>query len=317
MNEILFFISLFAAAMIGVIVLAVVVKMKEVQGAKTWRTTSGTITRSEIRAVKKRDLDNREKVRSAPSIAYEYTVNGKRYSGERISLAEIIPESDIEAILARYPLGAQVMVYYDPSNPRRAVLERDLPIDFGKGLAGVFVLVGAGAVLALLTVAKVPEMLAPHLPNPENALYVTFSAGLGIFLLLFGFAKQRQALAIQTWSSASGTIISSESRSFKSWDHRRNIERTLYSPGIVYSYTVAEREYTSDRYSLGAEGGWGNPKFVEKMLERFPIGERVTVYYNPKAPAESVLERRVTGGWLIWALGLGLLALALLSAGIL
>ncbi|MFZ5809510.1 MAG: DUF3592 domain-containing protein [Chloroflexota bacterium] len=315
MDQIILFIGIFAAAILGLIAFATVVKLREVQGAKNWQTTSGKIIRSEIRTVRKRDLDERETVRSAPAITYEYSVDGKRYQGERISLAEIIPESDLEATLARYPLGAQVTVYYNPADPRQAVLERTLPPDFGKGLAGVFAFLGGGALLVLLTLAKVPDLLAPHLPNPENALFVTLSAGLGLFLLLFGILQQRQALALQTWPSAAGVVVASELRSFTEWKDNR--QRTMYTPGIVYRYTVARREYTRDQYSLGAETSWGRPEIVQKILARYPVETKVTVYYNPQAPAEAVLDRRVTGGWLIWVLGFGLLALALLSGGIL
>jgi hypothetical protein len=314
MNQILIFLGIFAAAILGLIAFAAIVKLREAQAAKNWQSVGGKIIRSEIRTVRKRDLEERETVRSAPAIAYEYNVGGKRYKGERISLAETLPESEIEAILARYPLGAQVTVYYDPADPRRAVLERDLPTDFGKGLAGVFAFLGGGAILVLLTLAKVPEWLAPHLPNPQNALFVTLSAGLGLFLLLFGLLQQRQALALQTWPSTAGVVIASELRSFTEWQD--NVQRTFYTPGVVYRYTVGGREYTSDRYSLGAESNWGRPEIVQQKLARYPVETKVTVYYNPQSPAEAVLERRVTGGWLIWALGMGLLALALLSAGI-
>jgi hypothetical protein len=30
-------------------------------------------------------------------------------------------------VVERYPVGAQVMVYYDPNNPSDAVLERSMP----------------------------------------------------------------------------------------------------------------------------------------------------------------------------------------------
>lgn len=315
MNEFLLFGGIFAALLIGLIVFAALVKMKEARAAQTWQSARGKITRSEIRAVRKRKMDDTEQVRSAPSIAYEYTVNGKRYTGERIRLAEVIPESEMEPLLKRYPLGAEVTVYYDPADPRQAALERALPADFGKGLAGVFLFLGGGALLVLLTVAKVPDLLAPHLPQPENALFVTLSGGMGLFLLLFGFAQQREALALRTWPSTAGEVVSSELRSFREW--KENVERTLYRPGVIYRYTVAGREYTSDRYSLGADTAWGTPEVVQKLLERFPVGGAVTVFYNPQAPAEAVLERRVRGGWLIWLLAAGLLLLALVSAGVL
>lgn len=314
MNEILLYVGIFAAIMVGVLVLAVVVKMREVRGAQSWRTTTGRVTRSEVRAQTRRDMDDRERTRSVPFVSYEYTAGGRRFSGNRISLAEIIPESDIESTLDRYPVGREVTVYYNPANPKQAVLERDLPVDFGKGLAGAFAFLGGGAVLVLLTVAKVPELLAPLLPNPDNALFVTLSGGLGLFLLLFGFAKERQALATQAWTSTQGTVVTSEVRSFTQW--KDGVQRTLYTPGIVYRFTVNGREYTSDRYSLGAETGWNRSRFAEKKVEEYPAGSPVTIYFNPKAPAESVLDRRLTGGWMIWALAFGMLVLALVSAGI-
>lgn len=314
MNEILLYVGIFAAIMVGVLVLAVVVKMREVRGAQSWHTTTGRVTRSEVRAQKRRDMDDRERTRNVPSVGYEYTVNGKRFSGDRISLAEVIPESDIESTLDRYPVGKEVTVYYNPADPRQSVLERDLPVDFGKGLAGAFAVLGGGAVLALLTLAKVPDLLAPLLPNPENAQFVTLSAGLGLFLLLFGFAKERQALATQAWTSTQGTVVTSEVRSFTEW--KDGVQRTLYTPGIVYRFTVNGREYTSDRYSLGAETGWNRSGFAEKKVEEYPAGSAVTIYYNPKAPAESVLDRRLSGGWIIWVLAFGMLVLALIGAGI-
>lgn len=314
MNEIILYAGIFAGMVVGALILAVVVKMREVRGAQSWRTTTGRVTRSEVRAQKRRDMDDRERTRSVPSVGYEYTVNGKRFSGDRISLAEIIPESDIESTLDRYPVGKEVTVYYNPADPRQSVLERDLPVDFGKGLTGAFVVLGGGAVLVLLTLAKVPDLLAPLLPNPENAQFVTLSAGLGLFLLLFGFAKERQALATQAWTSTQGTVVTSEVRSFTKWED--GVQRTLYTPGITYRFTVNGREYISDRYSLGAETGWGASRLVEKKVEKYPAGSPVAVYFNPKAPTESVLDRRLTGGWLIWAMAFGLLVLALVSAGI-
>lgn len=315
MNEILLYGGIFAVAIIGVLVLAIAVKMREVKNAQSWHKTTGRVTHSEVRAQKRRNMDDHEQTRSVPVVKYEYTVNGKRFSGDRISMAEIIPESDIESTLDRYPVGKEVTVYYNPSNPRQAVLERDLPVDFGKGLAAVFAVLGGGAVLILLSIAKVPQLLAPLLPNSENALFVTLSGGLGLFLLLFGFAQERQALAMQTWTPTQGAVIASEVRSYTQW--KDGIQHTFYTPGITYRFTVNGREYTSDRYSLGAETGWSTSRFAEKKVKEYPAGSPLTVYYNPKAPAESVLDRRLSGGWMIWILAFGLLALALVSAGVL
>jgi hypothetical protein len=115
-------------------------------------------------------------------------------------------------------------------------------------------------------VAKIPEWLAPHFPNPRNALFVTLSAGLGLFLLLFDVVQQRQSLALQTWPSTAGVVIASELRSFTKWQD--NMQSNFYTPSVVYRYTVGGREYTSDCYSLGAESSWGRPEIAQQKLTR-------------------------------------------------
>lgn len=314
MKELLWIVGIFAAVIMGVIILALVVKMREVKKAQSWQTTTGRITHSKVRPVKQRG-DHHENVRNQPSVSYEYIVHGKRFTGERISLAEIIPESDIEVILERYPVGAQVTVYYDLSDPKQSVLERAIPQDFGKGLASVFALFGGGAVLVLLTISKAPDLLAPYLAKPENAQFVTFAGGMGVLLLLFAFVQKRQQFAMQTWTSTQGQVLAAEVRSFTEW--KDGFQQTYYTPRIIYRYGVAGREYTSDRFMMGATISWGNSRIVEKLIAEYPVDGEIVVYYNPRSPAESVLDRRIRGGWLVWAVGVGLLVLAVAYAGIL
>jgi hypothetical protein len=314
MNEIATLLGLTAAVMIGVLILAVVVKMREVKAARTWQTARGKITRSEVRAKKVNDTNRRgQKTVNYPAVTYEFSIKGRRYTGERISLAEIIPESEIEPTLERYPLGAEVTVYYNPSNPNQSVLERDPPVDLWEGLRGVFLFFGGGAVLVVLWAGKVPELVAPYLPNPENALFATLAAGMGLFLLLVGFVQHHQALAMQTWTSAPGTVLSAEIYSYTQW--KDGVQRRYYAPRVTYRYTVNGRQYEGDRLNLAGESAWNRPGLAERKLQKYPVDAPITVYYNPKAPAEAVLERYITDALLIWSLALGLFALSAWSAG--
>ncbi len=315
MNEIATLLGITAALMIGVLIVGTVIKMREVKAAQTWQTASAKITRSEIRSKKAPDTTRRgQKTINYPAVTYEYIVKGRRYTGDRISLAESIPESDIEPTLERYPVGAEVTVYYNPNNPNQSVLERDLPVDFGKGLAGIFIVFGGGAVMVVLWAGQVPELLAPYLPNPENALFATLTAGMGAFILLVGFAQHRQALAMQTWVPAPGTVIRAETYSYTQW--KDGIQHRYYAPRVTYRYMVNGRQYEGDRLNPAAQSAWNRPGLAERKLQKYPEGASVTVYYNPKAPAESVLERYITNALLIWSLALGLFALAAWSAGI-
>ncbi|RIH81350.1 hypothetical protein Mterra_03214 [Calidithermus terrae] len=53
---------------------------------------------------------------------YRYEVGGRVYRGRRVSVGPV----DTQALARRWPEGTRVTVYYDPRDPRRAVLIRDL-----------------------------------------------------------------------------------------------------------------------------------------------------------------------------------------------
>ena len=68
-----------------------------------------------------------------PRVEYEFSVGGRTWRGDRISIGEDTGGANTEATLRRYPVGATVSVYYDPGNPANCVLVRDIPAGFGKG----------------------------------------------------------------------------------------------------------------------------------------------------------------------------------------
>jgi len=57
-------------------------------------------------------------------IAYEYSISGKTYTSNLVSYSGLANASvERDALISRYPVGTKVSVYYDPSNPSRAVLQ--------------------------------------------------------------------------------------------------------------------------------------------------------------------------------------------------
>ena len=93
------------------------------QAAQSWSSTMGTVLSSSVQT--------RHTARSHsifPVIVYQYEVNGKTYqsqtikAGDRFMNIRVIGEA--EATVARYPIGASVMVYYNPANPAESALER-------------------------------------------------------------------------------------------------------------------------------------------------------------------------------------------------
>jgi hypothetical protein len=89
-----------------------------------------------------------------PQISYSYEVAGAAYQGVRISFANLIDTNKerVTDLLARYPLGAEVQVAYNPADPKESVLEQTLkgtsPINVE--VIGMFVTGAAAIVLAFL-----------------------------------------------------------------------------------------------------------------------------------------------------------------------
>ena len=90
---------------------------KNVQRAKasvSWPTTTGKINGSGIKKVM---------FRRQPLITYSYSVNGAPYTSQRVSFAGGYKPKEVDPILARYPVGSDVTVAYDPQKPAEATLE--------------------------------------------------------------------------------------------------------------------------------------------------------------------------------------------------
>jgi hypothetical protein len=85
-------------------------------------------------------------------IKYDYSISGKTYTSERICVDKVksVNSSDeAEDFIEEYPRGGSVTVYYDPTNPRLAILElseEDNNFTYLFSIAmlviGVFILIG-------------------------------------------------------------------------------------------------------------------------------------------------------------------------------
>ncbi len=81
-----------------------------------------------------------------------------------------------------------------------------------------------------------------------------------------------------------------------------NKHGATYSASISYTYQVAGIYYTASRLAFG--GASGEPAHVQKVLDRFPVGKKIPVYYFPTDPQLAVLEPGVHGGtWICFGVG--------------
>lgn len=96
---------------------AIYAAWKNVRMAKAsvnWPTTTGRITASGIKKVM---------FRRQPQVSYDYTVNGATYTSQRISFAGGYKPKEVDPVLARYPVGSEVVVAHNPQNAAEATLE--------------------------------------------------------------------------------------------------------------------------------------------------------------------------------------------------
>lgn len=99
---------------------------RKMDAVSKWPTTLGTVQNS--------ILETRHSSESGsvdyPMVRYSYQVAGQTYQGNRIAPGMEVGGSGAGKVVARYPAGAQVMVFYNPQKPSEAVLETKAPAQF-------------------------------------------------------------------------------------------------------------------------------------------------------------------------------------------
>lgn len=96
--------------------------LRGVANAANWSSTMGTVTYSAIQSRLSGDS-----TADYPVVHYTYQVMGQMLQGKNIMPGPEAGGVGAKKVVARYPIGTQVTVYYDPNNPSDAVLERGTP----------------------------------------------------------------------------------------------------------------------------------------------------------------------------------------------
>ena len=102
-----------------------------------------------------------------------------------------------------------VTVYYDPADPKTAVLERDFPKWIrAVGVGCVVVAVAAPLVAAGLYFYGV-DWLKARLPNPDRAPFVMAAGGFGAVAMLMVVGFLIYVVKAACWPVARGRIVAS------------------------------------------------------------------------------------------------------------
>lgn len=123
---------------------------------------------------------------------------------------------------------------------------------------------------------------------------------VGAGLTWWGWNILGNAKASTSWPKATGRIISS------SVEYSRDSDgHDSYKPEVTYTYAVNNRFYKSHAIKFG-ENSYDNKPVANEIANRYAVGKKVVVYYDPQNPENSILEPGVTGGSYI-VLGIGVL----------
>ncbi|MDB5589456.1 MAG: hypothetical protein JWP26_4426 [Devosia sp.] len=318
--ELKWFLFAILMAMDGLVMVAAVTKYIEVKRASIWAAVPGRVTasRSEARTVDKSSGSGRDRVvdteiRNFATVAYEFHADGRKQTGNRISIAHDVGNYQVAEKLAKYPVGAKVTVFYDRNKPNDNVLEREMSM---RGFEITFLigaLVAAVAVLAMLLTEDVGAIVAQYVPQngrTSGGIFVTVMAG---FMALFANAIYQRGQATFTWPKVEGVVATSGVDKVRSYYLRGNgitYYWYLFRSRTVYDYRVNGVEYKSDRASYGAQTYASFTLLAKREAERFVPGDSVDVYYDPKSPERAVLVRGAPGQWLVWVVAVALFALA-------
>jgi hypothetical protein len=141
--------QLFVTALIGAgLLLAGLFQLRKVRASRSWIKTTGKVYESTVQSEFSRGTgDDPDKWVYYPLVRYQYWTGTEWLCGDRIGFDRhgFGSPAKAQAVLARYPVEAQVEVFFDPANPAQAVLLKTS----GSG----WVLSIVGAVILLLALA--------------------------------------------------------------------------------------------------------------------------------------------------------------------
>lgn len=110
---------------------------------------------------------------------------------------------------------------------------------------------------------------------------------IGAGVSFFGLRGLGRAKASAGWPTAQGTVMES------SVDRRRSSgssgSSTTYHAEILYEFSAEGTTFNGSRVAYGDYGS-SNPSHARRIVNNYPKGKSVTVYYMPGNPEECLLE---------------------------
>lgn len=141
-------------------------RMASARASMGWPSVKGTVLDARIDTEAPdpaaEDDEPRQATTFKPVIEYRFVVNGVTYEGARLAPDELDSgdRSVASDIVRAFPTGSPVDVFYDPTNPERAVLRPGI-----SGASMIFPSVGVGLVVLGLSMVGIAWKVSRHLSS--------------------------------------------------------------------------------------------------------------------------------------------------------
>ena len=119
--------------------------------------------------------------------------------------------------------------------------------------------------------------------NPKLMGLIFTLIGAAIFYF-FSLPPLKYSLESKNWPKTSGTITHSE---VDSWTKDG---KSQYDARINYSYTVEGKKYNSSKLNTSGSYTGSNITKAKELVNEFPVGKTVDVYYDPELPDSASLK---------------------------
>lgn len=133
---------------------------------------------------------------------------------------------------------------------------------------------------------------------------------VGLILVLAQIKGILKSGTSKAWPTIHGKVLRSRvhiSRSRSSSTNRNSGLSVSYRPDIEFVYKIDGIEYHSKRPYYGSNiGSSFKYKRSKDLVDKYPVGKEVKVYYNPGNPKEAILETGLHRE-LFLGLGMGIL----------
>ena len=299
---------------LALVLFAAAYKTLQVRAAREWPSTPGKIfiSNSEVRDVRvlddSREDNHRIERRNFANIVYQYSVAGKQLRNNRVSIGDDRGNFEVAETIAKYPVGMDVTVFYNPLHPNEAVLERDLP----KGLWGCLG-IGTAVVLAIVFggvfgLNRLSGFVSERLADPKLSPLVIAFGAFGLVIAMFALAMRRQSQLAKHWPVVPAIIRMSDVQQYRNAPSKNGVRgEVMYQRQASFAYSYNDVAYTCIAGSVATGANSTSGWLMRKFTTAYQDGAGVNAYVNPANPSEATLNPR-GGVTVIWILGL--LALA-------